>query len=170
MKHNGKTPAIYATPRRVYLIQPGQAIHRNARLVISHANITALAWAFDKSTDGYCDGHREPCLGGLRSYDENVEAVLQRVVNQQIEPVNLDEFRILRHTLGSAHLSHNQPDLGWQNYFNTDTLEGKDGKAITALVERGLMEKHFKLLFYRATERGAILAGTHPDVAFEVSA
>lgn len=130
MKHQGKTPAIYASAKRAYLIQTDQAIPRGARFIISHANLTALAWAFDKSTNGQLDGRREPCLGGLRSYDQNAEAVLQRVVNQQVEPVNLDEFQVLRHALGSSHLSETQPDLGWRNYFNIDTLDGKDGEAV----------------------------------------
>lgn len=158
MKHIGKNPAIYATQKRAHLIQPGQTIPQKSRFVISHANLTALAWAFDKSTNGHLDGRREPCLGGLRSYDQNAEAVLQRVVNQQIEPVNLDEFQVLRHALGASHLSETQSDLGWRNYFNIDTLDGKDGEAIKALVERGLMDNYAKG-YYRATERGRVVAG-----------
>ncbi len=158
MKHRGKTPAIYASPRRAYLVLPGQTVPMNARFVIAHANLIALAWAFHKSTHGNLDGTREPSLGGMRSYAENAEAVLQRVVDHKIEPVTLSEFQTLRHTLGS---SSGTPDLGWRNNFNTDTLEGKDGEDIKALVERGLMEK-FAKDYYRATERGAILAGVHP--------
>ena len=71
----------------------------------------------------------------------------------------------LRHTLGS---SSGTPDLGWRNNFNTDTLEGKGGEDIKALVERGLMEK-FAKDYYRATERGAILAGVHPYDAAAVA-
>ena len=158
MKHQGKTPAIYASPRRAYLVLPGQTVPRNARFVIAHANLIALAWAFDKSTHGNLDGAREPSLGGMRSYAENAEAVLQRVVSAKIEEVSLEEFQVLRHTLGSSSLSASQPDLGWRNYFNIDTLDGKDGEAIKALVDRGLMDNYAKG-HYRATLRGAALAG-----------
>lgn len=164
MKHTGRTPAIYASPRRAYLVQTGQAVPPRSRLVISHSDLTILALAFDKSTNGNLDGTREPCLGGLRSYEQNAEAVLQRVVSAKIEEVSLPEFQVLRHALGSSHLSAAQPDLGWRNYFYIDTLDGKDGEAIKALVDRGLMDNYAKG-YYRATERGAILAGVHPDEA-----
>lgn len=164
MKHTGKTPAIYASAKRAYLIQTGQAIPGGARFIISHADLTALAWAFNKSTNGYPGGRREPSLGGLSSYPQNAEAVLQRVVNAQIEPVTRAEFQVLRHALGSSHLSASQPDLGWRNYYNIDDLGCEDGEAIKALVDRGLMDNYAKG-YYRATERGAILAGVHPDDA-----
>jgi hypothetical protein len=164
MKHQGKTPAIFANKRRALIIQPGQTIPRGMRFIISHANLTVLAYAFDKSTNGQLDGRREPYLGGLRSYDENAEAVLQRVVDAKIEPVTLDEFQVLRHALGSFHLSPTQLDLGWRNYCNLDYLEGRHGEAVEALVKRGLMDNYAKN-YYRATERGAILAGVHPDEA-----
>lgn len=158
MKHTGRTPAIYASPRRAYLVQTGQAVPPRSRLVISHADLTVLALAFGKSTNGNLDGTREPCLGGLRSYEQNAEAVLQRVANAKIEEVNLPEFRVLRHALGSSHLSASQPDLGWRNYFQIDVLEGQDGDAVSTLVSRGLMEE-FKKGYYRATARGMALAG-----------
>ena len=166
MIHTGKNPAIYASPRLAYLVMPGQQVpYRNARFIIAHASLTALAWAFDKSTHGNLDGTREPSLGGMRSYAENAEAVLQRAVNQLIEPVTLSEFQKLRHTLGS---SSGTPNLGWRNFFNINTLEGEDGEAIRALVERGLMENRGGG-YYRATECGAILAGVHPDDAAAVA-
>lgn len=154
MKHKGRTPAIYASPRRAYLVQAGQDIPPRSRLVISHANMIVLAWAFDKSTDGRLDGTRKPCRGGFRSYEQNAEAVLQRVASKMIEGVSLEEFQILRHTLGSSSLSASQPDLGWRNYYQV----GNPDITLLGLVKRGLMEG-FKKGYYRATARGMALAG-----------
>lgn len=148
MKHTGNTPAIYASPRRAYLILPGYTVPRNAKFIISHANLSILAWAFNKSTNGNLDGSREPDFANGQSYAQNAEAVLQRVVSQRMEPVSLEEFRVLRHALGSF----GKADLGWRNFFYAN-----DDPVCEALVKRGLMEKSG--LTYKVTTRGLCIAG-----------
>ncbi|MEQ1761609.1 MAG: hypothetical protein ABL984_00555 [Pyrinomonadaceae bacterium] len=165
MKHKGRTPAIYASARKAYLISPGQPIPGRSSLITVHANMEVLAIAYAKSTNGNLDGSRAPSSGSLRSFHANVEAVLSRVVNANIGAVSLPEFEILRHTLGYSHLSTETPTLGWRNYYQIDSLEGLDGEAVAGLVGRGLMEE-FKPGYYRATDRGKAIAGAEDEERF----
>ena len=170
MKHQGKNPAIYATKTRAYGVFPGDEVPRNAKFVISHWNRPAMDMAYDHSTRDSTKGNgprRQRCAQ-YGYFLTLVELTLQQAVSRWIEPVTEAEFQILRHALGSAGLSNARTDLGWRNYYNIDALEGKDGEAIRALVERGLMENRGRG-YYRATERGAIIAGVHPDDAAAVA-
>ena len=164
MKHQGKNPAIYATKTRAYGVFPGDEVPRNAQFVISHWNRPAMDMAYDHST---CDstkgnGPRRQRCAQYGYFLTLVELTLQQAVSRWIEPVTEAEFQILRHALGSAGLSNARPDLGWRNSFLPLILV--DVNAANALCERGLMEK-VDYAIYRATERGAILAGVHPDDA-----
>ena len=156
MKHTNPTPAIYATKRRAYLVQPGQTVPKNARFIICHADLTALAWAYDKSTFGNRDGTREPGPPVGVTYEAYAEQVLHRVMrSQKNEPeLTIEEFQKLRHTLGSSHTGPTQ-GLGWRNYYATDSVPPDE---VASLVARSIMEKAGDGM-YRATARGMELAG-----------
>lgn len=154
MKHNGKAPAIYASKRRAYLLQPGDRIPAQAKIVVSHTNLDVLALTFGRSTYGNPDGTRAPSNGAYANFRVNAEAVLRRVVNQRVGEIFDDQFQVLLHALGSARLSSENPDLGWRNYYKTH-----DGDSVVlSLVERGLMEKA-EGDYYRVTARGKVFAG-----------
>lgn len=166
MRHTGKSPAIYATKRKAYLVYSGQPIPRGAVFVISHGNSQVLAITYDKSTIGVANGVRKPELDGHPCYSYHAEAVLYRVVNAYVEPMSFGEFQVLRNALGAPRLSPLCPDLGWRNYYmvpkSVDDGDSPINSLVDSLVDRGLMvavaEGH-----YMVTARGAAIAGVHPD-------
>lgn len=159
MKHSGKTPAIYASPKRAYLVQPGQTVPPRSRLIITHTDIEVLVLTLDRSTKVHPDGTREPLHSIFGSYDLNAEAVMRRIVNASIEEITLSEFQILRKALGSVGLSKSTPDLGWCNSVYISPGRPIPGDVV-ALVGRGLLEKCDTYPdFYRVTSRGRVIAG-----------
>lgn len=173
MKNQTGNHAIYATPRRVYFVQPNATVpNRNARLVISHADGDALAWAFDKSTHGDIDGKRVPGHAQIR-YPEYAEQVLARVLGRSWRkyPITEAGLNTLRHLLGSKEEGRNGAKLGWRNYFvsaeKTEELEKLEADGLIERVEFKTVET--ATMTWTATIKGMIVAGLSDERIAEVT-